>query len=302
LSTPAMAADEPAVSAGSEISVNEIALELSNPVTALRSLAIDIEYRTYQGDLPESDDQSASRFVFTPSWPFKLSNGKNILLSVDIPINGDQPLWRPGRFKEYPEFLIRQLPDEAFARGAFFSGHGHLDDIGFNIGYGGVNEKGLITMFGLASVFPTSTDTNNSRDQYLLGPEFALGKVTRWGLIGAQASHLTRISGEDQWDTIAGEHKLDTNLSSVKIFFAYGLSNGWQIESNPTIFYDWEAVSGNEWAVPIGAGISKTVRLGGVPLKMGFEIESFVVSPDRFGPDWQLRVSFTPVLSTRLLR
>ena len=80
------------------------------------------------------------------------------------------------------------------------------------------------------------------------------------------------------------------------------MGNGWQIESNPTILYDWEAISGHEWTVPIGAGVSKTMRLGSVPVKLAFDIQNFVVSPDRFGPKWQFTLSFTPVISTKLLR
>ena len=146
---------------------------------------------------------------------------------------------------------------------------------------------------GLASVLPFSEDRSTSRDLVLLGPEFSLGQVTRWGLIGAKAKHLTSVAREDQWET---------NDTTVKIFFAYGLGNGWQIESNPIIFYDWEAVSGNEWTVPIGAGVSKTMMVGSVPLKLAFEIQKYVVTPDRFGPEWLFRFSLTPVLSTRLLR
>jgi hypothetical protein len=294
LSPAAVALDELPGAARSTISVDKVALELSNPVTALRSLANEFEYRTYQGDLPRSDDQSGWRYVLKPSWPFKLSNGKNFLLSVTIPINGDPPTWNRSKNLDYGEFLIRQLPADELTAKQFFSGHAHLDDVGLNVGYGGINEKnGFISMFGLATVFPTSTDLDSSRDQVLLGPEFALGKVTRWGLFGAQAKHLANISGESRWDT---------NETTVKIFFAYGLGNGWQIESNPTILYDWEAVSGNEWSVPLGAGVSNTMMLGSVPLKLAVEIQHFVVSPDRFGPDWRLQFSVTPVISTKYLR
>jgi len=315
LSTAVMASQEPPPVARSAISVDEIALELNNPVTGLRSLAFDIEYRTYQGDLPGANDQSSWRYVFTPSWPFKLRNGKNILLRATIPVNADPPTWNRFTRVDYGEFLIRQVPADQLMEREFFSGHAHLDDIGFNVGYGGVNEEnGFISMFGLASVFPTSTDVASSRDQWLLGPELALGKVTRWGVIGAQANHLTNIFGEEQRSgvvepgsggqitNVAGQERWDTNETTVKIFFAYGLRNGWQIESNPIVRYDWEAVSGNEWSVPIGVGISKSTMLGSVPLKMAFEVQNFVVSADRFGPEWLFKVNFTPVISTKLLR
>ena len=237
------------------ISVDEIALELSNPVTALRSLAWDIEYRTYQGDLPAANDQTGITNVFTTSWPIKLSNGKSLLLSATLPIKGDQPYWKPVFYLDYDDFVIRQLPNIDETMGGFGSGHDHMGDIGIDIGYGGVNESGFISMLGLATVLPTSEDTSAARQQWLLGPEIALGQVTSWGLLSARVKHLTNIDGEGDQEL----GKLDTNETTLKLFFAYALGNGWQIESNPIILYDWEAVSGNEWTVPIGAGVSKTI-------------------------------------------
>jgi hypothetical protein len=300
LSLAATASDEPPGAVRSARSVDEIALELNNPVTALRSVDWDIEYRTFQGDFPGSNDQTALRNVFALSWPFKLSNGKNILLRATIPLNSDQPIWKPpGRNGDFATFLIRQSPTITPTNGRFVSGHDHLDDIGIDVAYGGVNENGLISLLGFASVWPSSDDGSTERKQWLFGPEFALGQVTSWGLFGARAKHLTTIAGEGLYD---GEGQWDTNETSLKIFFAYALGNGWQIESNPTILYDWEAVSGNEWTVPIGAGVSRTIMLGNVPMKLAFDIRNFVVSPDRFGPEWLFTLSFTPVISTKLLR
>jgi hypothetical protein len=84
--------------------------------------------------------------------------------------------------------------------------------------------------------------------------------------------------------------------------FAYGLGNGWQVFSNPTISYDWAADSGNKLLLPIGAGISKTLRIGRVPLKLAFEIQKFVESPEQFGPDWLFTFSFTPVIAYPYLK
>jgi hypothetical protein len=64
LSKAETTADESPDAERPAISVDEIALELSNPVTALRSLAIDIQYRTFQGDFPGSDDKTSIRTVF----------------------------------------------------------------------------------------------------------------------------------------------------------------------------------------------------------------------------------------------
>ncbi len=104
-------------------------------------------------------------------------------------------------------------------------------------------------------------------------------------IVGVSAKHLTRISGEDAWDT---------NMTSLQVFFAYGLGNGWQFISNPLIEYDWEAAGDNKLFLPIGGGVAKTIRIGKMPLKMAVELQYYVISPDSLGPQWLLTFNLTP--------
>jgi len=273
------------------LSLDEIAKELSNPVTALATISNDFEYRIYQGSLPGADDDSAYIYTLRPSIPIPLSNGKNILMRFGIPINGEQPIYAVGQGDDYQQvspFLIRQNASTIPTDGTFDNrhGHSHLGDIDFDIAYGGVSENGFISMYGIAGVLPSSQDLSQSIDQYQLGPEVAFGKVTGWGVYGAWLTHLTRVSGEDKWDT---------NMTSLKIFFAYGLGNGWQVFSNPVIEYDWEGDTDNQLFLPLGAGVSKTTRIGNIPMKFAFEIQKYIASPDAIGPDWLFTFSATPV-------
>lgn len=270
------------------LSLDEIAMELSNPVTALATISNDFEYRIYQGSLPGADDDSAYIYTLRPSIPIPLSNGKNILMRFGIPVNGEQPIYAVGNEQVSP-FLIRQTASTIPTDGTFdnYHGHSHLGDIDFDIAYGGVSANGFISMYGIAGVLPTSQDLSQSIDQYQLGPEVAFGKVTGWGVYGAWLTHLTGVYGEDKWDT---------NMTSLKIFFAWGLGNGWQVFSNPVIEYDWEGDSDNQLFLPLGAGVSKTTRIGSMPMKLSFEIQKYIASPDAIGPDWLFTFSFTPVI------
>ena len=276
-----------------QMSDDEIANELSNPVTTLRSIATDIQFRSFQGSLPDAGDKTSLIYLIKPSFPIPLSNGKNILLRATIPIYKDQPIWGlPTDHplwvvdKDYAEFRIRQSPEITPSSGGFLPSHDHLADISFDIAYGGVNDKGFISMFGIVGVLPVSQDISASRDQFLLGPEVAFGKSADWGIIGAWATHLT---------TISGNSFVNTNETSVKVFFSYRLGNGWQFVANPEITYDWEAQSGEKLSLPIGGGISKTTRFGRMPLKLAFEIHNYIASADRFAPKWLLTFSITPV-------
>jgi len=277
------------------MSIDEIAKELYNPVTALRSLGNDLEYRQYQGSLPGSDDWTAWIYQFKPSIPIQLRNGKNLLLRATIPIYLDQPdwsiwedhpIWEVDR--SYADFLLRQSPQATPDSGFFQDTHDHLADVSFDVAYGGVSERGFISMYGIAAVLPSSQDISASRDQFLLGPEVALGKSADWGVLGGWLTHLTDVTGDSDFST---------NETSLKVFFAYGLGNGWQIVSNPTILYDWEADSGNELLLPIGGGFAKTTWIGSTPVKLAFELHHYIESAERFGPEWLLTFNLTPVIS-----
>jgi hypothetical protein len=276
------------------MTVDEIARELSNPVTALRSIVNEIEFRTFQGDLRDSSDQTNLVYRFSPSFPFKLKNGKNILVRATIPMDLYEPEWRVNvddpifeEDRDYTEFLLRQSPQITDDTGHFRSAHGHLSDFAYDVAYGGVSDHGFISMYGIAGVFSSSQNISGSRDQTLLGPEVAFGKSADWGVIGAWLTHLVDVTGDSSFNT---------SETTIDLFFSYGLGNGWQIISNPTILYDWEADSGNELLLPLGGGVAKTTRFGRTPVRMEFEVQNFLVSPDRFGPEWLLSFRITPVI------
>ena len=276
------------------MTIDEIAKELSNPVTALRSIVNEIEFRNFQGDLRDSSDQTNLVYRFSPSFPFKLKNGKNILVRASIPMDFYEPEWRVNVDdpifevdRDYTEFLLRQSPQITDDTGHFRSVHGHLSDFTYDVAYGGVSDNGFISMYGIAGVLPSSQNISGSRDQALLGPEVAFGKSADWGVIGAWLTHLVDV---------AGDASFKTSETTIDLFFSYGLGNGWQIISNPTILYDWEADSGNELLLPLGGGVAKTTRIGRIPVRMEFEVQNFLVSPDRFGPKWLLSFRITPVI------
>lgn len=267
-------------------STDEIARELSHPASKLISFRNDFEFRSYGGNLPGAGDQNSWRYVFTPSVPIGLDSGRILLLRGTIPVNADQPLYRVGS-TQYSEWMIRQYAEVLPRDREFVSGHDHLDDISLDMVYGGVSASGLIGMFGIKLVLPASQDFSSAREQWLLGPEVVFGKESDWGTIGFTASHVTDIASEDA---------LGTNISALDVFFAWGLGNGWQLISNPKIEYDWEGASDNRLFLPLGGGISKTLRIGGTPLKIDAELYNYLERPEAFGPEWQFSLTLTPAL------
>lgn len=283
---PALA-DGTAPEAGqADNSLEQIGEDMINPASGLSYIGSDFEYRAYQGDLPAAGEQESGTYLFRPTVGIPLSTGKSIVLRAALPVRLHQPKYLADR--EYYDFLIRQKADTMPADGEFETGHSFQGDIIYDVAYGGVNDKNWISMYGIAGVLATSKDSSAARNQYLLGPEVAVGKVTDWGIIGAWAKHMIDVAG-------GSSANIETQLTSVNMFFAYGLGDGWQVFSNPTITYDWEATAGNKLLLPVGAGVSKTTRVGRLPLNLALDIQNYIVSPDAYGPEWQLTFSVTPV-------
>ena len=57
--------------------IDELAKELANPGAANATLNFKFEYRTFDGNLPEANDQDSFTTTFQPAFPFVMSNGKN---------------------------------------------------------------------------------------------------------------------------------------------------------------------------------------------------------------------------------
>ena len=272
------------------MSPGEIGLEFTNPVGTLSSIANEIEYHSYQGYINGADNHPRRDLNFKTSFAFQLKNGKNIAVRGTVPVSFGEPTY-PYQWKDFADWRIRQFADLLPNDDSIHTDHGFMDDISVDVAYGGVNENGHITMFGAAAVLPASQDGTGERDQYLLGPEVAFGRVTSWGLVGVWATHVVNVATAGQ--------KLppyDTTMTSLKVFFSYGMGNGWQIIANPTIEYDWEALDDNKLMLPIGGGFAKTTLIRNTPLRISLEIYNYIESPAAFGPDWLVTFSVTPIL------
>jgi len=254
--------------AQAEQSAAEIAAELSNPTNALGSLSNNFNFTGYSGDLPGASDQSGWNYLFQPSLPFPQKSGKNLLFRPAIPLLIQQPVQSSG--------------------GMGWTDKTELGDISFDLAYGGTDpESGLLTLFGLVATLPTATDDSVGADQWQLGPEFAIGWVKPWGVAGVLITH--------KWD-VAGNDEFRTNITGGQYFYAFPFGDGsWQFAAGPSWSYNHELV-GEKWSLPIGVGVSKTLQIGNVPIKLAVQYWDYVKSPDAFGEDKLFRFTITPVI------
>ena len=246
-------------------SASEVAAALSNPNTTMGTMSTLIDLIAYDGDLPDAGSQRAFRATFQPSLPYPLSDTTNLFVRPLIPIIFSQDVPTADGFESVGL---------------------NLGDIGFDASIARTLSGGYVVGGGLVGTLPTATDDALGLDQWLLGPEVLVAKVSKWGVLGLLVTH--------QWDVAGGD---GTSITGGQYFYTINLKNGWQINGAPVYSYNHNASNGNAWTIPIAIGAAKTAIIGGRPWKFNVQYWHYVVAPDTFGPNNQIRIGISPVVA-----
>ncbi len=244
--------------------IDELAKELANPGAANATLNFKFEYRTFDGDLPGASKQDSFTTTFQPVFPFVLPNGSNLIFRPAFSYVSGQPQFDAGT-------------------GAF-SDQDSFGDVAFDLLYS-TSRSGWTLGAGVVGSIPTSSKL--SSENWLLGPSALAVKTEDWGVWGFFPFHNEKIGGSGP----------DVSLTSLQYFLFYGLGNGWQVGTGPTISYDWKAESDDAWTVPFGLQIAKTTAFGKQLVKLNAGIEKNVIAPDSFASDWKFTFTFSPVVA-----
>ncbi|MEH6585014.1 MAG: hypothetical protein V7720_00575 [Halioglobus sp.] len=253
-----------------EPSAEEIAKSLANPNTPLASQTFKFQYRQFEGDLPDADDQSSSLVLYQPSFPFALDNGATVFFRPAFPIILDQPVY-DGTDSD-------------------FNSVSGMGDIGFDLAYGRTTSNGLLWAVGVISTLPTATKDELGPDLWNLGPEFLIGKLSKKYVLGALTTYQTDVGG-------SGDS--DVSLTTVNAFATFLPGGGWNVGSAPIMSYDHE---NSQWTLPVNLSFGKTVIWQGRPWKLGAEINYYVDQPDAFGPRWMFGINIAPVVENVFAR
>jgi hypothetical protein len=133
--------------------------------------------------------------------------------------------------------------------------------------------------------FPTSTDPSLGSGKYSAGPAVVALVMPGRFVIGALATQLWSFASKD---------RLRPEVSSflVQPFVNYNLPGLWAISSAPNITANWNnAPPGQRWTVPVGAGVSKTFKLGDQPMQVGLFYYTNVKKPT-YAPQTTLRFNW----------
>jgi len=141
--------------------------------------------------------------------------------------------------------------------------------------------------------FPTAKEDILGTGKWLAGPS-GLGVYMgpKWK-IGALV--------QQYWDYAGDNDRDDVNLTNIQYFVYYSLSDTMSVGAGPNIIANWEQDSDNTWTVPVGLGINKTLQMGKVPVRFGFEVHYSVVQPDDVvGTEWDFRFYIIPAVPSAM--
>jgi hypothetical protein len=144
---------------------------------------------------------------------------------------------------------------------------------------------------GPTFIFPTATNSLIGQNKWQAGPAAAVGYKGK--------SFITYVFPQ-QWFSVAGSGPRTSHML-LYYAFVYVFPNGWSVGTNPSMFVDWEASSGNKVAFPVGLQVGKLHKFGALPVKFDVQAQYYAVRPV-IGPKWNLQFQVTPILPPLIKR
>lgn len=222
------AADE-----ASEAYETSLAMQLSNPVAALISVPMQLNYDT---DLGPGDDGDRWLLNVQPVIPFDLNDQWNLISRTILPV-------------------VRQ--SDIFPRSGTQTGVGDvLQSVFFSPK--APTASGWIWGAGPVLLLPTGSDDLLTTDKWGAGPTAVMLKQSNGWTRGVLANHVESFAGDDD--------RTDVSSTFIQPFLTYTTGDQWTYAVNTESTYDWEE---ERWSVPVNVTISKLTRFGSQLVSLG---------------------------------
>jgi hypothetical protein len=149
--------------------------------------------------------------------------------------------------------------------------------------------SGLSWGIGSTFIFPSASDDALGQGKWQAGPAAVAGYL---------GSKWTAYAFVQQWWSFAGDgDRPNAKQLSLEYVLLRSLPHRWLIGMQPTIAVDWTASRGNKVSFPVGLGLGKTLRIGGLPVQFWVEADYYPVRPDDLsGPRWGIDIQIIPVI------
>jgi hypothetical protein len=249
---PAHAPSPHAAAALSGASLDELAKQLQNPLADL----VSIPFQNNFNGGGSAGNAAAYNLNFQPVIPIELDARWTLIVRPIVPYY-NVPLANGERSTGLGEIMIETFLSPS-AAGKFIWGVGPVFS------------------------FPTATNDAMATGCFAAGPVVALVYMDGPWVLGTLITQL---------DAFARMGSMHLDTTSIQVFLNYNLPKAWAIGTVPTFVKDWN-LHGEQWLVPVGATLSKTLSIAKVPISLSLGFYANVVHPDGGSP-WLTRMVVT---------
>jgi hypothetical protein len=267
-----LGSDRSAAAHAGALSANELAREISNPVTDLWQLQFQfnnekLESRT--GD-PFSD-KWANNLYFQPVLPVSLTKDLNLITRPVITAYQSLPYITStgdiARTTTLGDTILAQVLSPTHTEPWIFGA-------------------------GPTWIFPTARSDLTGQGRWQVGPAVGGGYVTDKFMVASLVQQWWSFAGDGNGDRTHADHTNQVNILPL-VYRFWG--EGWSVGYSGAITADWTAPGRNVWTVPVGVSVGKVIRLGILPVQIQIGGQYFAASP-MGGPKWNLQLQLTPVI------
>jgi hypothetical protein len=141
---------------------------------------------------------------------------------------------------------------------------------------------------GPTFIFPTASSDYTGQGKWQVGPAAMVGYLSKKWILGGLLQN---------WTSFGGSGNQNVNQMNLQPFAAYFLPDGWSIGYSGNILANWKAdKAGDVWTVPLGLSVSKVLKLGKLPVRLGLAGQYMVHHPDTSGQKWNIQFMVVPVI------
>jgi len=256
-----------------EVSIDELNRQLENPLSRFWSMIFQENLTFNSGDLV-TGTHASNVFNFQPSLPVPVGKSKMLLVRPVFPL------------------VTAPVFDENGEKTGTETGLGDMNVFSL---FGPDKKDGLIWGAGLTFTFPTATSDYLGSGKVQMGPALMALSITKKWTIGTIIQHWNSVGGDSNRSDVT---KTDIQYILRKQIKGKGMSIG----MGPNVSIDWNAESGNKVTLPIGLGITKTVKWGNTPWKLRLEPQYSIIKPDDYGTLWNIRIQVAPIINNPFLK
>ncbi len=179
------------------------------------------------------------------------------------------------KLRVYTRFVIPFVSEPDLAGGDNKSGIG---DMNMTVFFSPHKESDITWGFGPVLQFPTATDSKLGSQEFGIGPAFVITATDEKWVYGLLVNNIWTL------DDLRTEKKM-----LLQPFVNYYLPRAWYLVSSPIWQANWHASEGNQWLMPLGAGLGKVFIIGKMPINVNVHAYYNVQMQDPNWGRWQSR-------------